>query len=278
MYEAKQHKDKVIRRIDSSDEMVRPKRKIDQRTMIISHNSLGNNYRNNSIQLYRQCNNRYKISENCNYATDDENKHLLYLNNIQKAQPPVPYDFFIKIGQERDCDIYQPKATLISGRNQYDYSLQLPPYYGANDCGYYAGALAYNTANWQRGEGFRGMRCNEMDLGVCAAPTIGEAYFIRPSVIDKYRSYTEARHHVATVVAQDGTDRITSEADCGDQRPVPYFEMYGTKTEMDFEKEQTFAWRNKRYFNSKVSNLFNNLDAQVYVLTKAVPFQFVRTK
>lgn len=282
MYEARQNKEKVSRRIDGGSEILRRKKKIEKRTTRYSHNVFENIWinRNNSVQFYTE-NNGIKVSENNKYATNDNNKNVLYLNNrIANVPRPLPNEFFYRSEHNEFYDTYVPNTDLVSGQSvdsQQNYPPMLLIYYGANDCGYYAGALANNNKNWQDGAGFKSMKIKEKDKGMHAASNIGEAYYIYPTVSDNDRDYTGARHHVATVVAQDGADRITSEADCGDNRTKPYFEMYGTKTETKFETSQTFAWRYKGYFNSKDSNLRNGIDAKVDVLTKSVPADTLST-
>lgn len=251
----------------------------DGRIIMHSNNVFENNWinRNNSIQRYTE-NNGFKISENNQYAITDSEKQALYLNKkIENVPPPSPKNFFKIIEQTNSFDKYQPNAKLISGEPT-DVQGNYPPTFffhdGPNDCGYYAGALANDNFNWDDGAGFKLMKDKNVshngtltDRGMNADPNIGEAYFIYPSVPDAERNYTEARHHVATVVAQDGADRITSEADCGDKRTMPDFEMYGTKQNTEQEKMQTFLGKHKWYFNSWRSNFLDRYDAKVAVLT-----------
>lgn len=59
-----------------------------------------------------------------------------------------------------------------------------------------------------------------------ANPAIGEAYAIAPTVEPEVG---EAPYHAAAVIAKDGTDNITLEADAGTVRSRPLFDMYDTQ-------------------------------------------------
>lgn len=60
-------------------------------------------------------------------------------------------------------------------------------------------------------------------------PAIGEAYAIAPTVKPGETGVPEAPYHVAAVIAKDGTDNITLEADAGTVRSRPLFDMYDTQ-------------------------------------------------
>lgn len=60
-------------------------------------------------------------------------------------------------------------------------------------------------------------------------PAIGEAYAIAPTVEPGETGISEAPYHVAAVIAKDGTDNITLEADAGTSRKRPLFDMYDTQ-------------------------------------------------
>ena len=60
-------------------------------------------------------------------------------------------------------------------------------------------------------------------------PAIGEAYAIAPTVVPGETGKSEAPYHVAAVVAKDGADNITLEADAGSPRTRPLFDMYDTQ-------------------------------------------------
>lgn len=232
------------------------------------------------VMQYYITNQNFKISENNQYATDDSQKDKLYVNKrIPNIPPPEPMSYFKKTEQTY-FDTYEPKAELLSGKlvcNGY-YPVSLFPE-GPNDCGYYAGALADNSLFWNCGRGFRTMmdkttggiinnRDSLNDEGYNATPDIREAYFIYPPASDDRQKERGASHHVATVVAKDGADRITSEADCTDNRIRPYFEMYGTKSNTDVERKQTFLNRHGYYFNSSTGS------ARVAVLSVPRPDGF----
>ncbi len=66
----------------------------------------------------------------------------------------------------------------------------------------------------------RGWAVNEL-----ADPAVGEAYGVARTV----EPITgETAFHIAAVVAKDGTDNITLEAEASTARPEPIFDMYGT--------------------------------------------------
>lgn len=223
-----------------------------------------------AVQCYIQTPAGYKFSENNKYATFDRCKSWLFVNKNGGALPR-PKDFFLPVEQNECWIKYIPNSTLIpedkADMTTGNYPENLLLGYGPNDCGYYAGALAGDKKSWSTGDIFRGMKDKQTgktifrephdtaltDQREGAAPEIGESYFIWPPSGVRL-SYRGAVHHVATVVAKDGADRITSEADCGEKRVVPYFEMYGTKNTTPQEKEQTFLYRNCSYFNSADTN------------------------
>lgn len=62
-----------------------------------------------------------------------------------------------------------------------------------------------------------------------ANPAIGEAYAIAPTVVPGGGDVDEAPYHVAAVIAKDGIDNITLEADAGTARSRPLFDMYDTQ-------------------------------------------------
>jgi hypothetical protein len=62
-------------------------------------------------------------------------------------------------------------------------------------------------------------------------PAVGEAYAIVPTVKPGNDAYgnAEAPYHAATVIAKDGTDNITLEADAGMALSRPIFDIYDTQ-------------------------------------------------
>lgn len=62
-----------------------------------------------------------------------------------------------------------------------------------------------------------------------ANPAIGEAYAVAPTVVPGETGVAEAPYHVAAVIAKDGADNITLEADAGAARSRPLFDMYDTQ-------------------------------------------------
>ncbi|MFN5047849.1 DUF4157 domain-containing protein [Roseateles sp.] len=222
----------------------------------------------------------YRISEGSRYAVPKAggNKNQLYVHERLGGTPPSPDRFFVKSGTDGPWSIYTPKA-------RFDAEVPDGPgttFKGQNDCGFYAGALATNTTDWSSGHGMGALKDTGTgkavggsqtrdqdltDLGHGSDPGLGEAYFIwpNPKTRDEDRNYTKAAHHVATVVATDGGDRITSEADCGDDRKAPLFGIYGTK-----EPSQTFLTRNAWYFSStgQTDARVGKLSTQPHPITK----------
>jgi hypothetical protein len=85
-----------------------------------------------------------------------------------------------------------------------------------------------------------------------ANPDIGEAYSTaRTRIVPD-----EVPYHAATVVAKDGGDNVTLEADAGDpDLAVPVFDMYGTRTgdemDADDDPQQTFHDRYRGMYSTR---------------------------
>lgn len=191
------------------------------------------------------------ISENQKYILNDKYKTIL---GVRKGtEPPVPASFFKKVqsGIEYNGNQYDVFESNINLNTTSGNSMP-------NDCGLYASALSHSRtmSSWSQylnmydKNSFRRLFAELHDYNLCnvgkkARPNIGEAYFIWPSnPNDPMRIDKRCNHHVATVVAVDESDRITSEADAGDPyRKKPYFEIYGTE-------QNTFYDRYFRNFSS----------------------------
>lgn len=127
----------------------------------------------------------------------------------------------------------------------FDFSETRP-----NDCGMYAQALTLEYPDWEAekrpGQHREGTKLVEQyDPGnsktadnLSLLP--GNSYRIDWDD-PRLKPLEKCAHHVATVVAKDGVDHVTSEADAGRKITKPVFEMYGTN-------KNTFWQRHKDYF------------------------------
>lgn len=176
-----------------------------------------------------------KTSQNELYVVDSTTETILYVKD--GAPPPRPTALIVANGSQ----------TQIDGEDydQYHYD---PSRNFTNDCLAFAENLARGTDvdSTRHGE-FRavGDRPGGADrlFGVtdaqnvdiaqggwveneAANPAIGEAYATARPVMP---IGGETPYHIATVIAKDGSDNVTLEADASDpQRVLPIFDMYDT--------------------------------------------------
>lgn len=175
------------------------------------------------IQKYSETK-RFKTSENDHYRVDKSGKDEIGVKDGTAV--PSPANLMTNTG------------NTWYGFKRYQYTGQYE-----NDCLQFAQHLARTIANLNNGEMFKvtiaGM---PMDFAVnnshtqaaddnfgpneTTNPSIGEAY----STVPKTGAVlTGCSFHIATVVAKDGGDNITCEADAGDVgRMAPVFDMYNT--------------------------------------------------
>ena len=194
------------------------------------------------IQLYTK-DHQWKYSEGGLYATNDT--EILYA--APNAPSPKPSEYFIQ-GNDGEDKTYKFK------KNVYGF---------INDCGEFASGLVTRDTNYFAGDQptknlLLDGSTNEildsntqeyiatsdnytMATGYSVNPNIGEAYFSQTNEKYELENDTEGyEYHVASVVAKDGSDNITCEANSGYEYSAPHFDMYGTLSETEENKEQTF--------------------------------------
>lgn len=150
---------------------------------------------------------------------------------------------------------------IVEGYAEYTYH-STPATNFVNDCGGFAEYLASGSNQYylpeDREENYLFADGNEdypllenFDMreegfnkpDIAANPDVGEAYFIKSDEEEPESGV----HHVAIVIAKDGSDNITCEANAGNEgAEEPIFDMYGTLTTPD-KQNQTF---HKRYLDS----------------------------
>ncbi|MBI3240151.1 MAG: DUF4157 domain-containing protein [Flavobacteriia bacterium] len=186
------------------------------------------------VQTYRIEKN-HKVSENAAYRIDQVNTHQLQV--AVGAAGPHPAHLFRVVGATKDgYTIYELKPV--------------PPF--QNDClgfaeflktGKYESKPAFrakeerdkgvdrlfgqsDSQNLKIAEDARGSkkkRKSEFSQGKDAIPSIGEAY----AIVRRELEVDECPYHIAQVVARDGIDNVTCEADASDlARATPVFDMY----------------------------------------------------
>lgn len=209
------------------------------------------------------------FSENANYAIPLNNDRILFTNT--KAAPPSPEQYFEKIDEQKK-EMAPPKEELAmeneGGKSippkiitfdvyQSNKKFNAPQHdEQPNDCGMYANALAFDKETWSKekraGEHLVGMTHPKDDSWQYNPADPGTKDNLSLDVGDMYRMdwdnpkvkpLEKSGHHVATVVAKDGEDHITSEADAGEKLPTAIFRMYGTV-------DKTFWQRHHEYFTA----------------------------
>jgi hypothetical protein len=185
-----------------------------------------------SVQRYTTAGTQ-KLSQNSHYIVDSASDTILYVRT--GATAPQPAALIVANGT----------TTAIGGVNyaQYHYN---PANAFVNDCLSFSENLARGTdANSGRAE-FRAVGDNPhgtdrlfghsdaQNVSIAGGswtqdeatdPAIGEAYAIARNALP---AGGETPYHVALVVAKDGTDNVTLEADASVVRAAPIFDMYGT--------------------------------------------------
>jgi hypothetical protein len=182
-----------------------------------------------AIQPYTTAGTR-KFSQNNHYVVDSANDTILYVRPGATAPQP---GLIVATGH----------TTNINGvhYNRYHYN---PANNFVNDCLSFAENLARNTdANSARAE-FRAVgdrptgtsrlfgQSDDQNVDIAggswvqdesANPAIGEAYAIARTAVP---GRGETPYHVALVVAKDGSDNVTLEADASVVRAAPVFDIY----------------------------------------------------
>lgn len=175
-----------------------------------------------------------KITDNDNYFVDQSTTNLLYAE--QSATAPASGSLIVTTGN-----------TVNYASATYDeYEFDTGKIF-VNDCLGFAENVARDTDTDSNRAEFRAVndkptgtdrlfgQSDSQNTSIANGswaededtdPGIGEAYAITRTV-DPVNG--ETPYHVAAVIAKDGTDNVTIEADASDiGRTVPVFDMYGT--------------------------------------------------
>jgi hypothetical protein len=185
-----------------------------------------------AIQRYTTAGNR-KLSQNGHYIVDSTTDTLLYVQ--PGATAPQPSGLIVANGN----------TTNIGGTAYAEYHYD-PARRFVNDCLSFSENLARTTdADSARAE-FRAVGDNPTGTArlfghsdaqnvtiaggdwaqdEAANPAIGEAYGITRNAIP---ANGETPYHVALVIAKDGSDNVTLEADASAVRAAPVFDIYDT--------------------------------------------------
>lgn len=204
------------------------------------------------IQCYRQ-GTTYNTSTNGIYRTFIVDDNML---DIKKGtgKPPLIAPYLEPNGSVSGFERYKFKAT------PYDETTGEGNF--VNDCGFFARFLMTGNKDALKGAAlthskadpsqklFRSITStgapNEM-----ANPAIREAYFMGKD--PSFRS--TCRHHAAAVVAKDGGDNITCEANAAAEgAEAPIFDMYGTE-----DRSQTFYEKQKGNFGDETHPAFTQV-------------------
>ena len=217
-----------------------------------------------------------KYSQNANYGIPLDGIHQILCN--ERALPLSPMTHFAKISEvtkeitpspikeeqvmENEGGKERPPIKIKfnvyqSNKKFNDSKASQQP----NDCGMYANALAFEKETWGKekrpGEHLEGMiKPSDIDKkegnSQYDPQEEGSKDNLSLDVGDMYRMdwdkpkdkpEEKCGHHVATVVAKDGEDHITSEADAGLKLQTAAFKMYGTT-------ENTFWQTHQKYFRA----------------------------
>jgi hypothetical protein len=215
-----------------------------------------------------------KYSQNANYGIPLDAIHQILCN--KKALPPSPIKHFEKINEvtkeispspSKEEQVWEGEGGKTLPSINFDVYQSNKKFNDSkapqqpNDCGMYANALAHNKETWVKeekpGEHLEGMiKPSEIDKkegnSQYDPQEEGSKDNLSLDVGDMYRMdwdqpkdkpEEKCGHHVATVVAKDGEDHITSEADAGLKLQTAAFKMYGTT-------ENTFWQTHNTYFTA----------------------------
>lgn len=161
----------------------------------------------------------YKTSDNENFRTCINDTNLLDK----------------KTGATTSIDNLLVRIGTVNGYQRYQYNTHLRKNTKkgiernfVNDCGFFSDFLMTLDTTALAGRGNPHVKAGT-GTNDAADPLAGEAYFMQGN--------TEANidlgcvHHQATVIAKDGGDNITCEANAGARLTAPIFDMYGTAEE-----------------------------------------------
>lgn len=181
----------------------------------------------------------------------------VYFQTDSEIELPIPLQVVpVKEGlpvEEKKVDqAERPKIKFDIYESRYTFNNDGP--LRPNDCGMYAQALALNQdATWAKetdaGQHLIGLTKPQTDADQYDPSDLGTADNLSLDVGNTYRidwndvltkPGEKSAHHVATVVAKDGEDHVTSEADAGDILVKPRFAMYGTTLNTFWQKHHEY--------------------------------------
>lgn len=185
-----------------------------------------NNYLS-PIQCYTR-RSPYKTSENRNFRTliDDTNRL-----DKKAGVTTIIDDLLAETGTVGKYKSYKYNAILRGNARQGIVRNFI------NDCGFFSDFLMTRDVT-ALAEGYDSHTKTGAGTDEDADPLAGEAYFMQSN--PEANIDLSCVHHQATVIAQDGGDNITCEANAGVVLREPIFDMYGTEVH-----EQTFHRRFK---------------------------------
>lgn len=188
----------------------------------------------NTLQCYRMVGN-FKISENNIFKTNIRQSSFLWVKN----------DNAVPISDQLELN-----ERLTNGYDKYtyhviEYTEDHPEGNFRKDCGWLATFLTSGkrdarglqvggfpllfNSDYTTNATFRELIKSNPEIRAQfgenenANPNIGEAYFMGRTGA----RYKGCHYHAAAVIAKDGSDNITCEADAGSQIDKPVFDMYG---------------------------------------------------
>lgn len=204
------------------------------------------------IQLYFVGRN-YNTSTNGIYRTSIADNNML---DIKKGtgKPPL-------------IDPYLKYNGSVSGFERYifdaiPYNKRTGEGNFVNDCGFFAAFLMTGNKDALKGAVLTHSKADPRQKlfnsitstnapNMRANPALSEAYFMGKNPASTIEG---CPHHAAAVVAKDGGDNITCEANAGEELDAPIFDMYGT-----VEQSQTFYEKQKGGFGDETHPAFTQV-------------------
>jgi hypothetical protein len=165
--------------------------------------------------------------------------------------PVVPVKEGLPVEEKKGDAAERPKIKFDIYESRYTFNNEGP--LRPNDCGMYAQALALNKETWVKetglGEHLTGLTKPQTNADQYDPSEPATADNLSLDVGNTYRidwdnalkkPAEKSAHHVATVVAKDGEDHVTSEADAGENLVKPRFAMYGTTSNTFWQKHHEY--------------------------------------
>ncbi len=202
----------------------------------------------------------FRYTEAARYAIPLQGLPIV-LHVAKGAAPPEPAAYFQRIGTEerippptREQAAMENEGGRPHPENPETFLIYAPSKKLAdakateqpNDCGMYANALAFDKKTWANektaGEHLTGFITpqqqgpkaqydpSDKETRDALALDIGDMYRIDWDDVKK-KPVGACPFHLATVIAKDGADHVTSEADASRDLAQPLFQMYGTETD-----------------------------------------------